>query len=397
MSDSDKYYKILGVSKSASDNEIKKAYKKCAIKWHPDKWGTNTEEARANAEEKFKECASAYEILGDSKKREIYDKFGEDGLKGHAQSGGDAFDIFERFFGGGMEGGMPFSGMPFGGMGGFPGMSFGGNRGPMKKDKKIQIVLTYADIMNGGTRIITNKRKIIQNKNNIKKCAHCDGKGQKINIVRMGPGMVSQSVEVCRNCEGTGKNVDYLIVEEKLEIVIEKGTKKGDHIKLSNKGDEMPDGNLTGDLIIIFDEETSNTLQKQNNNLVYLKKILLSEALGNLEFKFDHPNGKSIIIQSNNVIKPDDIKVVKGLGFPSKNSVKYGDFIIKFHIVFPDYIDDVKQDLINKLLPKRNKLKDIEKENLSTYTLEEFSNKSNNYDSDEDLRGEEHGVQCAQQ
>lgn len=396
MSNSDKYYKILEIDKSATDEQIKKAYKKSAVKWHPDKWGNKSDQEKANAEEKFKEIGKAYEILGDNKKRDIYDKFGEEGLKGHSQSGGDAFDIFERFFGGGMDGGMPFGGMPFGGMGGFPGMSFGGNRGPMKKDKKISLVLTYAEIMNGSTRIISNKRKIIQNKNNIKKCNFCDGKGQKINVIRMGPGMVSQSVEICRNCEGTGKNVDYKTVEENLEIVIERGTKKGDYIKLVNKGDEMPDGNLTGDLIIVFDEESSNILQKQNNNLVYLKKILLSEALGNLEFKFEHPNGNDIIIQSNKVIKPDDIKVVKGLGFPSKNSVKYGDFIIKFHVVFPDYIDDVKQDLINKLLPKRNKLKDIEKDNLSIYNLEEYSNKSNNYDSDEDMR-EEEGVQCAQQ
>lgn len=396
MSNSDKYYKILEIDKSATDDQIKKAYKKSAVKWHPDKWGNKSDQEKANAEEKFKEIGKAYEILGDNKKRDIYDKFGEEGLKGHSQSGGDAFDIFERFFGGGMDGGMPFGGMPFGGMGGFPGMSFGGNRGPMKKDKKIPLVLTYAEIMNGSTRIISNKRKIIQNKNNIKKCNFCDGKGQKINVIRMGPGMVSQSVEICRNCEGTGKNVDYKTVEENLEIVIERGTKKGDYIKLVNKGDEMPDGNLTGDLIIVFDEESSNILQKQNNNLVYLKKILLSEALGNLEFKFEHPNGNNIIIQSNKVIKPDDIKVVKGLGFPSKNSVKYGDFIIKFHVVFPDYIDDVKQDLINKLLPKRNKLKDIEKDNLSIYNLEEYSNKSNNYDSDEDMR-EEEGVQCAQQ
>lgn len=396
MSNSDKYYKILEIDKSATDEQIKKAYKKSAVKWHPDKWGNKSDQEKANAEEKFKEIGKAYEILGDNKKRDIYDKFGEEGLKGHSQSGGDAFDIFERFFGGGMDGGMPFGGMPFGGMGGFPGMSFGGNRGPMKKDKKISLVLTYAEIMNGSTRIISNKRKIIQNKNNIKKCNFCDGKGQKINVIRMGPGMVSQSVEICRNCEGTGKNVDYKTVEENLEIVIERGTKKGDYIKLVNKGDEMPDGNLTGDLIIVFDEESSNILQKQNNNLVYLKKILLSEALGNLEFKFEHPNGNNIIIQSNKVIKPDDIKVVKGLGFPSKNSVKYGDFIIKFHVVFPDYIDDVKQDLINKLLPKRNKLKDIEKDNLSIYNLEEYSNKSNNYDSDEDMR-EEEGVQCAQQ
>ena len=160
----------------------------------------------------------------------------------------------------------------------------------------------------------------------------------------------------------------------------------------------MPD-NITGDLIVIFDEESSNTLQKQGNNLVYLKKILLSEALGGLEFLFEHPKGNNIIIKSENVIKPDSVKIIKSLGFPIKNSIRSGDLIIKFHVVFPEYIDEKKQELINKLLPKRNKLKDSDKDNINVYHLEDFSNNSNNYDSDDDMRNmeSESGVQCAQQ
>ena len=391
MSDTSKYYNILSIEKSANEEEIKKSYKKAAVKWHPDKWANRSEEERKDAEEKFKEVGTAYEVLSNPEKKNLYDKFGEEGLKGNGM-GGDPFDVFERFFGGGMGGmgGMPF-GMPFGG-------SFGGMRGgSVKKDSKISLTLKYSEIMNGGSRKIKHKRKIIENKNNITKCEKCDGKGQRVSITQIGPGMISQSVQPCQFCQGLGKKINHKIIEENLEILIEKGTKKGEYIKLSNKGDEMPD-NITGDLIIIFDEESSNTLQKQGNNLVYLKKILLSEALAGLEFLFEHPSGKDVVIKSENVIKPDSVKVVKSLGFPIKNSIRSGDLIIKFHVVFPEYLDEKKQELINKLLPKRNRLKESDKDNINIYHLEDFSNNSNNYDSDEDMRNmEQEGVQCAQQ
>ena len=397
MGDTSKYYNILDIDKSATDEEIKKSYRKAAVKWHPDKWANRTDEEKKNAEEKFKEVGTAYEVLSNPEKKNIYDRFGEEGLKGNnGMGGGDPFDIFERFFGGGGGmggmGGMPFGGMPFGWMP-FGG---GGMRSSGKKDSKISLTLKYSEIMNGGTRRIKHKRKIIENKNNISKCEKCDGKGQRVNITQIGPGMISQSIQTCQYCQGLGKKINYKIIEENLEIPIEKGTKKGEYIKLSNKGDEMPD-NITGDLIIIFDEESSSTLQKQGNNLVYLKKILLSEALGDLEFLFEHPNGNNIIIKSENVIKPDSVKIIKSLGFPIKNSIRSGDLIIKFHVVFPEYICEKKQELINKLLPKRNKLKESDKDNINVYHLEDFSNNSNNYDSDDDMRNMDgEGVQCAQ-
>ena len=183
--------------------------------------------------------------------------------------------------------------------------------------------------------------------------------------------------------------------KESLKIDIPKGAKKGDHIIVENMGDDVPMIEKTGDLIVIFDCDETNSLQRHGNNLVHLKKILLSEALTDLEFKFKHPNGKSIIVQDNNVIKPGEVKVIKGLGFPDKNSSVCGDLLIKFEIKFPDFVDSAKKELIFKLLPKRSKLLPKDKKDLQEFCLEKYEN-SNINDSDED-DDSMNGVQCAQQ
>ena len=149
-------------------------------------------------------------------------------------------------------------------------------------------------------------------------------------------------------------------------------------------------------MILLFDEDNNNTLQRQNNNLVYLKNILLSEALTGLEFKFDHPNGNKILIKSDDIIRPNDIKVVRGLGFPSKNSISMGDLIIKFNVKFPLEISSERKELIYKLLPKRDRLRNIN--NMEKYYLEEYDSNNRNmaYDSDDEQPSVD-GVQCAQQ
>ena len=207
-------------------------------------------------------------------------------------------------------------------------------------------------MMCGGSRVIEHTRRIIKNKDNITKCSECDGRGQKVNIVQMGPGMISQQVSPCRNCSGSGNLVEYEQINEILEVHIERGSKKGDMYRFEGKAHEEPNISVTGDLVVIFGEESTNVMQRQGDNLVILKKVLLSEALTGLEVAFEHPNKKTILIKDDAIIKPDQVKVVRGLGFPIKDSMRVGDLVIKFEVVFPDDIDIKKKELIHKLLPK---------------------------------------------
>jgi len=395
-----KFYEILSLEKNCSENDIKKAYKKAALKYHPDRNPDNKEEA----EKKFKDVGKAYEILSDKQKRDIYDKYGEDALNNQGAGGSSPFDIFEQMFGGGGGvgpfGGMgsPFGGMggPFGGMGGMGGM--GGNHEQSNKGPDIQLglVLTFTEMMNGGVRIINHTRNVIKNKDDVVVCTECDGRGRKVQVVQVGPGMISQHVSTCNICSGLGKKVVFHEVSDKLEIVIEKGSKKGDSIVINEMAHDSPNTSVAGNLIIIFNEESTNTMQRQGNNLIILKKILLSEALTDLEFILEHPKNENILIRDENIIKPEQVKVVKGLGFPYKNSVRVGDLIFKFEIIFPDSIDIQKKELIYKLLPKRTKIKpasDIEQ----VYLLENYGGTSQ-YDSDDDDRGNtQPNVECAQQ
>ena len=391
---STKFYDILGILKDASDNDIKRAYKKSALKYHPDRNPNNKEEA----ENKFKEIGKAYSVLSDPQKKQIYDQFGEDALNGDGgQPGMSPFDIFEQMFSGGghpFPGGHPFSGgHPFGGM-------FGGgddNRRSRKPEHTKKIIkITFKEMMLGGERVENHKRKIIENINDVDDCLKCNGKGKINKIIQMGPGMISQSTQHCGYCNGQGKIAEFKEINEKISFYIKPGTKKGDHLVISEKGDGSIHNNKSGDLIIIFEEEQHSNMQRQNNDLVCLKQILLSESLCGLEYIFKHPSKENILIKSDDIIKPNDIKVLYGLGFPSKNNYRNGNLVIKFDVIFPDSIDLVKKDLILKLLPKRTKLKNIN--NIDVYTLEPFSNKSSNVESDDnENENRQQGVQCAQQ
>ena len=375
-----KFYEILGLDKNCSEHDIKKAYKKAALKYHPDR-NPNNKEA---AEKKFKEIGKAYKVLSDSNQRNIYDKYGEDALKhGGNDPGFSPFDMFEQMFGG-MGGGSAFN------MGGiFNGME----RQQSCKGKDIQrkMVLTFKEMMMGGSRMINHTRKICKNKDDIKICRECDGRGQNVHMVQIGPGMITQQITPCNTCKGVGKFVKYEEINEKLEIVIEKGSKKGDVVRFKEKANESLNIKILGDLVIIFDEEITETMQRQGNNLVILKQILLSEALTGLTFNFEHPNDETITIYDENIIKPNEIKVVKGMGFPFKNSVRVGDLIIKFMIIFPDKITSKQEELICEIFPTPTKNKDSN----HIYILEEFHGTHN--ENDHSAHSSNPEVQCAQQ
>lgn len=355
------YYGILGVAKGASEEEIKKAYKKLALKWHPDRNPKNKVEAEA----KFKEVSEAYEVLVDKNKREIYDRWGEEGLKGGApppsSSGGgmggmggmpggfsfggmgggrggfnpsSAEDIFAQFFGGmggmggrrggmggGMGGGMP-GGFSFGGMGGgsdsdddgmggmFGGMGGRQSRKPRKAEPiKRQINCSLEELFSGCT------------------------KKMKITKTLMDP---------------TGKQTQ---VEKILQIDVKKGWKEGTKITFEREGDEKP-GEEPADIIFVLKEKPHPVFKRDGNNLVYNANISLKQALVNPVLDVPTLDGRKLRITMNEVVTPSTKHVVKNEGMPiAKSPGEKGNLIINFNITFPTKLSEQQKEQIQTILP----------------------------------------------
>jgi DnaJ family protein A protein 2 len=355
------YYDTLGISKSASVDDIKKAYKKMCLKWHPDKNLENMEEAKTE----FQKIQEAYEVLSDNEKRNIYDKYGKDGLKHQASDFPDANDIFSRVFGG-----NPF-------MSGF--MNMGGNvrvneqKVQVGPNKLFHLDLSLEEIYNGCSKKFNIRRRIKcptcfatgTRSGKPPKCDTCNGMGMRTIIRQMGPGMIQQSTTQCNICNGTGKVVKeddkctdcngskYDYETKLLEIDIDKGIKNGEHIRLSKLGDEVDNAIEPGDIILEINEKKRDDMYREGNDLVVKRSILLSEALCGLSLAFKHLDGEIIVIESDKIIKPNMRHIISNLGFYNKNSKNNGDLIFEFYIVFPENIQENRKELIKKLLPKR--------------------------------------------
>ena len=374
------YYEILNLKKGATDKEIKKSYRKLAVKWHPDK------NSSPGAEEEFKKINEAYGVLSDADKKSKYDRFGKRGL----ESGGivDPEDIFNSFFGGG----NPFSnGSPFGGMGiPFSGMNMGfdpssfmqrGTRSIRRKgpSARINTKITFKEMFNGCQK----KFKIIRNIKcrgcNAKgiiphykstPCSKCNGSGVRMERVMLAPRVVSQRSTPCSNCRGEGKIIPnnakckectgnkFIKKTENIELDIRKGIKNNEIIQLKNKGDESESWIEPGDIEICINviPPDNTNIKRINNDLCITKKILLREALTGLELKIQHLNGEKILLSSNEVIKPYKSYRINNLGFENEGQV--GDLIVDFNIIFPDELDEKRRELINKILPKRKNTAD---------------------------------------
>src|SRR6187551_2378386 len=253
MSTKRDYYEILGVSKSATPEEIKKAYRKVAIQFHPDKNPGNKE-----AEEKFKEAAEAYEILSDSEKKAQYDRFGhsrQGGAGGHHMNMDDIFSQFGDIFGGG-GGGSPFDSF-FGGGG-------GGSRQRKGSNLRIKLKLTLEEIATGVEKKIKVNRLVRAEGVTFKTCPTCQGSGQVRKVVNTMLGqMVSAST--CSSCDGSGQIVDkrpsgvdssgLVSKEELISVKIPAGVADNMQLSMSGKGNEAPGGGTGGDLLILIEEQ----------------------------------------------------------------------------------------------------------------------------------------------
>ena len=271
------YYEVLGVDKSASAEEIKKAYRKVAIKFHPDK---NPDDP--SAEEKFKEAAEAYEVLGNPEKKQRYDRFGHDGMNGGGFGGGgmsmeDIFSQFGDIFGGG---GSPFDSF------------FGGGRSRVRKGSnlRIKLKLTLDEVANGVTKKIkVNRLKAAQGVT-FKSCSTCGGSGQIRKVVNTMLGQM-MSTNTCHACHGSGQILDHRPPgvdssglepkEEVIEIKIPAGVSEGMQLSMSGKGNEAPMGGVAGDLLILIEEVEDDRLKRDGNNIIYdLYVNFIDAALG---------------------------------------------------------------------------------------------------------------------
>jgi len=380
------YYKILGgnINKNSTQDEIKKAYKKVAMKWHPDRNQDNKEVA----EKKFKEISTAYSVLSDTKKKDIYDQFGEEGLQNQNQGHSvNPMDIFGDIFG---NSGFGNSGFSFN-----FGSNFSPNNNQQRKNKPINkpINVKLEDLYNGKVIKLNITRKIIDDdkKHLIKQCSTCDGNGVVIQIRHMGP-MVQQIQQQCPQCNGSGRFAPKNIRKNEtknIELNIKKGMQHGEKIVIPNMGDTPIDGSLPSDIIFIIQQEDHALFNVSDKHLIIEKKINLIDALNGFEFIITHLDNRKLLVTSDTIIKPDEIKVIKYQGMPSQNS-NDGDLIIKFKIEFPNTIE--KKELLQEVLPKSkfnqiNITDDLIQTHLSSFD-------SNNYNRREQ---EQYQGNCAQQ
>jgi len=345
--DNEGYYKALGVAKDADENEIKKAYKKAALKHHPDKGGDV---------EKFKEISSAAEVLLDPQKRQIYDQHGKEGLEG--QGGGEGHspeDIFSMFFGG--QGGSSK------------------RRGPQKGEDIVHTVkASLEDMYNGKTvRLAIQRNKPCPDCEGRggkvgaeKTCTDCNGRGVKIQIRQIGPGMVQQMQSGCTTCKGLCKIIDErdkckqckgnkVFKDRKvLEVNIEKGMKNGQKIKFGGEADEIP-GTIPGDVVIVVQEKEHEVFKRKGADLVYTMDLTLSEALGGFVKTITHLDNRSLKVQSNpgQVIKQDAVKLIQGEGMPYHGSpFTKGRLFIHFTVTFPKTLPLDTVAILSSLLPR---------------------------------------------
>ncbi|MBS9522476.1 molecular chaperone DnaJ [Litoribacter ruber] len=349
------YYEVLGVSKTASQDEIKKAYRKMAIKYHPDKNPDNPE-----AEEMFKEAAEAYEVLSNQEKRQRYDQFGHQGVSGNGGFGGGGMnmdDIFSQF--GDIFGGGGFESF-FGGGGGR-----GGRRAKKGTNLRVKLKLTLKEVANGVEKKIKVKRHVLADGVTFKTCSTCQGSGQIKKVVNTMLGqMVSAST--CPSCGGNGQIVDkkpanadakgLVIKEEIIPINIPGGVADGMQLSMSGKGNETP-GGIPGDLLIVIEEIEDEVLQRDGNNVVFNLYVSFIDAALGAQIEVPTIDGKVKIklepgTQSGKVLR------LKGKGIKDLNGYAKGDQLIYVNVWTPTQLTREERTALENLRASQNFIPD---------------------------------------
>ncbi|MFM2292290.1 MAG: hypothetical protein RIS29_2103 [Bacteroidota bacterium] len=360
MSTKRDYYEILGVSKSASADEIKKAYRKKAIQYHPDKNPGDKE-----AEEMFKEAAEAYEVLSDDQKRQRYDQFGHAGMGNNGGFGGGSMnmdDIFSHFgdiFGGHFGG--------FGGFGGGGGRS-SGSRVRRGSDLRVKVKLNLQEIATGVEKKIKVKKQVsCQHCNgaggsNATTCTTCNGQGRVMTVQQTILGRMQTATD-CPTCGGDGKvvkdkcshcNGEGVVREDEvITINIPAGVMEGMQLSVSGKGNAARRGGVNGDLLVLVEEEEHPELIRDENDLIY--NLLLTVPMATLGGSVEVPtvDGKVKVTIAPGT-QPGKVLRLRGKGLPSVNRYGTGDLLVNIGVYIPENLNKEEKAMIEKLATSEN-------------------------------------------
>lgn len=341
---STKFYELLGVSQTASDEEIKKAYKKLAMKHHPDRGGD---------EKTFKDLSKAYDVLSTPDKRAIYDAHGEEALNNMEQGGGqaqaDPFDLFSQIF----------------------GFNAAGQRArgkPRTADSAYELQVSLAELYKGTTREIVFNRDVIcdacegRGGLDTKTCSTCNGTGQTVTVNQMGPFM-QQVQSPCRRCGGKGfiippgsdckkcNRKGTVKQRNTFNIEVEAGSPDGREFRFRGKADEAP-GHDAGDVVIIVRQKPHKAFHRSRDNLVMTKTISLSEALCGFNFSTTFLDDSELTVRSEagKVVRPGDIMVIDGKGMPRSGGQKAGDLFINLEVEFPNELPTESHEKLREVL-----------------------------------------------
>lgn len=351
------YYEILGVQKGASAAEIKKAYRKKAIKFHPDKNPDDKE-----AEEKFKQAAEAYEVLSDDDKRARYDQFGHAAFENGGAGG----------FGGGFGGGMNMEdifsqfGDIFGGGGGFGGFGGGGRRGRARvkgSNMRIRVNVTLADIANGVEKKVKVKRKVMADGATFKTCSTCNGQGQVMQVTNTILGRM-QTASTCPTCQGAGEVIDnrpkgsdaqgMITKEETVSIKIPAGVSDGVQLKVTGKGNEAPGKNsVPGDLLVLIQEQPHDSLTREGMNLHYDLYISYPEAVLGASKEIETVTGK-VKIKVEAGTQSGKILRLRGKGLPSIERYGTGDLLVHINLWTPQSLNKEQKQFFEAQMNEEN-------------------------------------------
>jgi len=359
------FYKILNVSKEASTSEIKKAYRKKAIEFHPDK-----NPGDEKAEENFKKAAEAYEILSDPDKKAKYDRFGHQAFEGGGGYGGG-------FSGGGMNMDDIFSqfGDIFGG-GGFGGFGGSGGRARVKgSNLRIRVKLSLEEIAHGVEKKIKVKRKKVAKGTTYKTCTTCHGSGQVTRIQNTILGRMQTSAP-CNVCHGAGQIIDekpanadangMLSTEETVSIKIPAGVVEGMQLKVSGKGNEAPGNGISGDLLVHIEEKPHPTLQREGDNLHHDLYISISDAVLGASKEIETVSGK-VRIKIESGVQSGKILRLRKKGIPSINGYGTGDLLVHINVWTPKELSKQQKEFFKKMVDDENFQPRPEKEDKSFF------------------------------